>query len=112
MTTKTIIITIEVPDAPIAVVTPSTTAALVALPPPARVSRRWKVQRRVDVYARDRGDKQRRLFATTWHTVREVDRIATAERVYNWNRREDRAHEFRIAEEWPIGSELRAHKCR
>lgn len=95
-------ITIEVPDQPAAPL------ALVALPPPVRKPRRWKVQRRVDIYARDR-DNKRRLFASTWHTVREVDRLPTAERVCNWNRREDAAHEFRIAEEWPIGSEVRAY---
>lgn len=69
--------------------------------------RRWKVQRRVDVYARDRNDK-RFLFATTWHTVKEVDRQTTAERVCGHIRREDPNHEFRLAEEWPIGSEVRA----
>lgn len=71
--------------------------------------RRWKVQRRVDIFARDLSNK-RFLFATTWHTVREVDREITAERVWGHVRREDPKHEFRIAEEWPIGSELRARR--
>lgn len=71
--------------------------------------RRFKVQRRVDIFARDRSNK-RFLFATTWHTVKEVDRQVTAEKVCGHTRREDPKHEFRIAEEWPIGSNLREIK--
>lgn len=76
---------------------------------PAPRPRRWKVQRRVDVYARDRSNK-RFLFATTWHTVNEFDKFTPAEKVRQHQRREDPDHEFRIVEEWPIGSELREHK--
>lgn len=71
--------------------------------------RRWKIQRRVDVYARDR-ENRRFLFAKTWHTVKQVDRLTTAERVIGHIRREDPDHDFRLAEEWPIGSEVRARE--
>lgn len=71
--------------------------------------RRYKVQRRVDIYARDLSDR-RFLFCVTWRTVNEVDRKATAERIFMNMRREDSAHEFRMVEEWPFGTEVRVLK--
>lgn len=77
--------------------------------PPANRPRRYKVQRRVDIYARDLNDK-RFLFSHTWHTVTQADRLTTAEKVFTHSKREDPDHTFRIAEEWPIGSNLREIK--
>lgn len=74
-----------------------------------RRPRRFKIQYRVDLTARDRSNKKF-LLGIIWRTVSQADRIATAERVL-LNRARDYPHrEFRIAEEWPIGAELRVIK--
>jgi hypothetical protein len=77
----------------------------IRIKPPQR-ARRWKVQRGQDIFARDRSDR-RFVFAKVWHTVKELDRLASAERVLGFVRREDPDHDYRLAEEWPIGSEIK-----
>lgn len=68
--------------------------------------RRWKVQCRVDLMARDRSDTPF-LLGTIWRTLSQVDHQATAENLLGKRQAERPDREFRIAEEWPIGTELR-----
>lgn len=68
--------------------------------------KRFKVQRRVEIWARDRSDKPF-LLGAFWRTLQEADRQPTAEKGLA-KQRHDRPHgTFRIAEEWPIGATLR-----
>lgn len=68
--------------------------------------KRFKVQRRVDLHARDRSNK-RFLFAVIWRTVNEADKQITAESLLLKQKRDRPRSEFRLAEEWPIGAEPR-----
>lgn len=71
--------------------------------------RRFKVQRRFVVTARDTSNKAF-LFGESWPTVSQADHLVTAERqLINFKHDEPR-HEFRLVEEWPIGSNERVLK--
>ncbi len=64
------------------------------------VHHRFKVQRRVEIRARDRSNKSF-LFAEHWRTVAEADHLPAAERIFD-GVRYDRPHDrFRVAEVWP-----------
>lgn len=66
-------------------------------------SRRFKVQRRVELKARDRSNKPF-LLGVIWRSVNEVDRVATAETLLLKHQHDDPRTEYRIAEEWPLGT--------
>lgn len=69
-------------------------------------TRRFKIQKRVDLIAHDRSNKPF-WIGTIWRTVSQADRQATAENLYLKHRQDAPSREFRIAEEWPFGSPLR-----
>lgn len=69
-------------------------------------SRRYKVQKRVDLLARDRSNKPF-LLGVLWRTVSEADRKAHARAVKARQEAVHPAREFRVAEEWPLGTEAR-----
>lgn len=71
-----------------------------------RKPRRFKVQRRVDLIARDLSNKPFWL-GTIWRTETQADRQVVAERLLLKQKHDRPTAEFRIAEEWPIGSNLR-----
>lgn len=68
--------------------------------------KRFKVQRRVDLWARDRSNKPF-LLGTVWRTESQADKQGTAENIMRRRLVERPAAEFRIAEEWPLGMNLR-----
>lgn len=68
--------------------------------------RRYKVQKRVELLARDRSNKPF-LLGIIWRTVGEADRREQARAV---KARQEAAHPhriFRLVEEWPLGTEAR-----
>lgn len=67
---------------------------------------RFKVQRRVEIRARDRSNKPF-LFAEFWRTEVEADKLVTAENLLLKKKHDQPRARFRLAEEWPFGSELR-----
>lgn len=68
------------------------------------VIRRFKIQERVDIKARDRSNKPF-LLTRTWRTVSQCDKLPTAESALAGWQHDKPATQFRITEEWPIGSE-------
>lgn len=94
---------------------PTPGVSVVVLPPvnmpAARPPRphRFKVQQRVEFTARDHADKPY-LLGEAWRTVVEADKQTTAERQLLHKIAEHPHREYRIAEEWPIGSNLRVLK--
>lgn len=68
--------------------------------------RRFKVQRRVDVTARDQANRPF-LFARYWLTLKQADKQVTAEKVLLSHKADNPTHEYRLAEEWPLGTEVR-----
>jgi hypothetical protein len=67
------------------------------------IHHRYKIQRRVEVTARDRSNR-RFLFAENWRTVQEADNITPAEKILNAERRDHQNRKYRLVEEWPAGS--------
>lgn len=65
--------------------------------------RRFKVQRRVEVKARDRSNKPF-LLGVIWRVVNEADKVTTAESLLLKQAHDNPESEYRIAEEWPIGT--------
>lgn len=70
------------------------------------MQRRFKVQRRVDVHARDRSNKPF-LLGVIWRTVNQADKQATAESLLLKQKADQPKTEFRLAEEWPLGTLIR-----
>lgn len=68
--------------------------------------RRFKVQRRIELLARDYSN-QSFLLGVIWRTVAQADRRAVAEDILKQQKIDHPHREFRLAEEWPLGSELR-----
>lgn len=74
-----------------------------------RKPRRFKIQRRVDLLARDQSNKPY-LLGVVWRTVLEADRQTVAEKLLLKVRHDYPRREYRLAEEWPVGSNLRELK--
>lgn len=68
--------------------------------------RRFKVQRRVELLARDRSNKPF-LMAIIWRTVAQADRQPVAEAMLTRAEAITPGKEFRLAEEWPMGTVVR-----
>lgn len=68
--------------------------------------RRFKIQRRVELRARDYSDKPF-LLGVVWRTVGQADRRAVAEDILKQQKVDHPRREFRLAEEWPIGTLIR-----
>lgn len=68
--------------------------------------RRFKVQRAVDLIARDYSNRPFWL-GTIWRQEAQADRQVVAEQLLLKLKHDRPTSEFRIAEEWPIGSEPR-----
>jgi hypothetical protein len=70
---------------------------------PKYIHHRFKVQRRVELQARDTGNRPF-LLGVIWRTVSEADHQAVAESLLDKQQSDNRESEFRIAEEWPEGT--------
>ena len=67
---------------------------------------RNKVQKRVDLLARDRSNRPF-LLGVVWRTVGEADRKTQATAVKARQEAAHPARTFRLAEEWPFGTDVR-----
>lgn len=65
--------------------------------------RRYKIQKRVELIARDRSNKPF-LLGVIWRTIGEADRKAQADATKTRNETAYPRRTFRVAEEWPSGT--------
>lgn len=79
---------------------------IVIMAKPKHIHHRFKIQRRVNVTARDRSNKKF-LFATQWRTVAEADHKPVAENILRDVKHDQPRKVFRVAEVWPADAEPR-----